>query len=102
MDKEKLERYATLKEDEKRIQAEIKELAPVIVSMIKETGVDDPKVRLKDRGVFILGSKTNYKFSNKVQEMKEDMDKRKKHEVAEGIAEASVTHFLTFSGIKKE
>lgn len=102
MNKELLERYADLKEKEKLIKSQIEDIAPEIMQMLEDTGVDNPKIKLGERGTFTVVRKVSYEHSDKVKQAEQNIKTMKANEIAEGTVKEKVTSFLQYKSSKKE
>lgn len=92
LDKAKLQKYAELKAEEKRIAAEIDELKPEIQAAIVASGADKVET---DFGNFILKPTVRWKYSPAVEALQEE-------EKAKGIAQKVETPGLLFKAAKVE
>lgn len=100
MNKELLESYANLKQQEKAIAEEIAKINPLILAEIDAAGVD--KVEAKDIGTFSIARRKTWKFSKDVVLAEEGLDELKYQEKANGVATAVEKPYLLFKGIKEE
>lgn len=94
-----LERYAQLKISEKAIQAEIDELAPKIVELLKANDLDKIDSSF---GIFSLMNRKNWKFSPAVDEAKKELEAMQENEKATGVATFQEKSFLQFKEQKKD
>lgn len=88
---EKLVRYAELKEQQKSIESEIKELSPDILEFIESKKVDKIAAPF---GTFTISRKSTWIFSEKVKELQET-------EKATGVAKLKESPYLLFNSPKK-
>lgn len=100
MNKDLLQQYANLKEQEKAIALEIAKINPLILAEIDAAGVD--KVEAKDIGTFSIAKRKTWKFSEDVQLAEEGLEELKTKEKAKGIATAVEKPYLIFKGIQSE
>ena len=100
MNKEILQQYANLKEQERVIAAEIAKINPLILAEIEASGVD--KVEAKEIGTFSVAKRKTWKFSKDVELAEEGLDELKRIEKASGVATATEKPYLIFKGIKDE
>lgn len=100
MNKEILQQYANLKEQEAVIAAEITKLGPLILAEISAAGVD--KVEAKDVGTFTVAKRKTWKFSEDITLAEEGLEELKRTEKANGVAKATEKPYLLFKGVKEE
>lgn len=97
--KENLKLYAELKIQEKAIKAQLEELNPKVKEFITAQGVDKLPTTM---GTFSLVPKAVWKFSPKVKELENQVEKQKEKEKAEGIATSDARYDLIFKAAKEE
>ena len=100
MNKELLESYANLKQQEKVIAEEIAKINPLILAEIDAAGVD--KIDAKDLGTFSIAKRKTWKFSTDVELAEEGLDELKSQEKAKGIATATEKPYLLFKPVVEE
>ena len=100
MNKELLQQYANLKEQERQIAEEISKINPLILAEIRAQGVD--KVEAKGVGTFSVAERKTWSFSPQVIELEESVEKLKVHEKATGIATSERKPYLMFKSPKKD
>ncbi len=89
---EKIKRYEQLKIEEKKIQAELKELKPEVESAIPE---DVAEVEL-EHGKLVWKTRPFWAFSPVVQELEDKVSERREYEIAEGIATKTEKKFIEY------
>ena len=99
MDKQKFERYATLKSEMKILEEEIKKLAPEILEMVDTT--KEKRVE-SDFGIFSVTTRRNWKFTHAVTAIEEEVDRMKEEEIATGKAKATETKSVRFDVPKED
>lgn len=92
IDKTLLERYATLKKDEKRIAEELELLSPEIKEMMAREDADKIETSF---GNFTLGEQTRWKFSKAVEDLQEK-------EKANGTAQRVTSTVLRYTAPKQK
>lgn len=98
MDKDKFLRYAEIKNEIKRLEAEASELGPVLKAQINAGGAD--KVEVPGTGLFTLKKVQVFEFSDQVKAKKEEVKKLEEHEKATGVAKVTVREDLVFTAPK--
>lgn len=93
MNKENLDRYAELKAQIKDIESEIEELKPGILADMKAAEAD--KID-HEAGSFVITKKKSWKFSDKVDAMKDAVKNLEADEKADGTATFEETEILMF------
>jgi hypothetical protein len=93
MNKEKFHRYAELKCQVNALTEEMEELKGDLLSEMKAASVD--KVD-HDLGTFTVSARKNWKFSEKVESMKEAVKVAEADEKADGTATFEETPFVMF------
>lgn len=93
MNKENLNRYAELKAQAKAIESEIEDLKPGILADMKAAEAD--KVD-HEAGSFVITKKKSWKFSDKVDAMKDAVKNLEADEKADGTATFEETEILMF------
>ena len=99
MNKELLQQYANLKEQEKTIAEEISKINPLILKEIQDAGADKISTEF---GAFSVAKRKTWKFSEEVVMCEEGLEELKKQEMANGKATAVEKPYLMFKGPKKE
>lgn len=99
MDKEKLERYAALKQEERRIQKDIEDLGPVILQMIEASGHDKVKSTF---GTFSVEKRRTYVYTEAVKDAERRVSMMKDEEKASGKAAVKETHSLKYYSPKAD
>lgn len=97
MTKEKLQRYAELKLQEKSLKEEISALGTDLKAEMAAENVD--KVT-SDFGNFSLKPVNVWKYSEEVDKLEEKVDELKKEEKANGKATSEVRTDLVFTSLK--
>ena len=87
------ERYAEIKKTKKLLEEEEKELAKEILEKI------DDRERFTF-GTFTRATKTSYKYSDKVNSLKEEVKMVEIDEREQGIAKEVKSHYLLFTSPK--
>lgn len=85
MNKEILQRYATLKIEAQKIQNEIEFLQPTVLGEIMAISETQP-VELADVGTFTVRKLKRWEFSKELADMEDAVAKRKTYEKQHGIA----------------
>lgn len=85
MNKEILERYATLKIEAQRIQNEIEFLQPTVLEEVMAIS-DTVPVELADVGTFTIRKLKRWEFSKELTDMEDKVAKRKAYEKQHGLA----------------
>lgn len=98
MNKQNFEKYAQLKEQEKEIAEEIKELKPLLVEDMLEAKAD--KVE-SDYGTFSIVKRKHWTYSSDTQALDLKLKEIKKTEEADGTATYTEKENLMFTN-KKE
>lgn len=93
--KEKFQRYADLKLQIKKIEAELDILQPDIAAELETVDGSDSKVEM-DIGSFSFMKKKKWKYSADVAEKTDELKKLKEYEEAEGVASFEENLILQF------
>lgn len=93
MEKEQLEQYAHLKQEEKRIAEAIKQLGPLVLEQIKQSGHDKVKSSF---GTFSITKRRSYKYSDRVRGIEDGLKTAKAQEEADGTAEVVEKESLAY------
>jgi hypothetical protein len=99
MNKDQLKRYAELKIQATAIDAELKELQPLVLSDILESQLDKVPTSL---GNFNIKKRKVWKYSPAVESEKEILDKLKETEEADGTATFEEVAQLEFRQTKPQ
>lgn len=100
MNKDLLQQYATLKEQERSITEELSKIQPLVLAEIEQAGVD--KVDATGIGTFSLAKRKTWKFSKDVELAEEGLEELKRTEKANGTATATEKPYLIFKGQRDE
>jgi hypothetical protein len=85
-DQQPLERFLALKAEIKRLEEELAELQPLILSAL----YDEPEQRTTFRGVELsVGMRRTWAYSEAVEKLEDELKALKKHEERAGIAAVS-------------
>lgn len=93
MNKEKLEQYAKLKQDEKILTEKIKQLSAEILSDMVIAEADEVEI---DSGKFIISTRRTWKYSQTIEKQENELKEMKKEEEAKGFAEYEEKSYLIF------
>jgi hypothetical protein len=90
-------RYEEAKLQEKRAQAILEELKPILAAELKE----DEAVKT-DRGTLYLQAKRKFTYSELTQEQEKALKEAKKREEADGTAQEEQTFIVVYKEDKQE
>jgi len=99
INKDLLQQYANLKEQEKVIADEIAKINPLILAEIQAAEVD--KVEAKDIGTFSLAARETWKYSENVVLAEEGLEELKLAEKRDGTATSTEKPYLVFKAPKE-
>ena len=99
MNKDLLQQYANLKEQERVIAEEIAKINPLVLAEIDAAGAD--KVEAKGIGTFSKASRKTWKFSKEVELAEEGLEELKRQEKADGTATVTEKPYLLFKAPKE-
>lgn len=91
-----LRKYATIKQEIKRLETEEDEMKPLISDLVLELNPDDRTVAT-DFGVFTIVPKRKYSYSDDIIQAEEDVKTLKKEAEAKGTAAFVEQPYLKFT-----
>lgn len=95
--KQKLNQYANIKQSIKDLEAQAEEMKSEILAIVP-VGVE----LTTDDGVFVVQLRQNWKYSSHHKEVKEQLKAIEAEEKAKGVAIATASEVLMFTGAKEE
>jgi len=109
VNKEILERYATLKIEIEKLENEVSFLQPEVLKQVQEikaTAEDPTKPvtteNLKDLGFFQVGSMKTWHYPEAVMDMKAALTKAENDAKADGTAKFEEKNFIIFKKVKSK
>lgn len=98
INKELLERYASLKATESEIKDQIDELKGLVLKEIQDAGAEE--VEVENVGKFTVVPKRTYKYPAAIVTMEEDLKKAQKDAIAKGDATYEESAYVKFNALK--
>lgn len=89
-----LKDYSKLEDKYKKMGEEREELRGTIVAELGKEGIDKTETTF---GIFTIGKRLTYKYSEKVEALQDKVKLAKVREEEKGIAKASETRYLVFT-----
>mgnify|MGYP001413835614 CR=1 FL=1 len=98
--KDVLNKYAEIKKDIKALEAMADELNHQVLELMEASGVEE--IEIGDMGKLSMGSRRNWKYTDKVKALDEALKDQKKLEEQTGEAEYTEKKYVIFKGNKEE
>ncbi len=101
--KELIEEYARLKQEEKAVALRLEELKPQVFETLESTGLDrEHPIELSSIGTFSLGVRRTWKYTPEVLKAEAILKAKKKEEEQLGTAEYVENPYLIFKSLDEE
>jgi len=96
--KQILESYAELKLKAKELDAQLEELNPQVLEIMKESAVEE--IEIGDLGKLTMASRRTWVYPEFIQEKEKELKKEKKEAEQTGSADYSEKHYVMFKEAK--
>jgi len=98
--KDLLNKYGSIKKDIKALEAMADELNPQVLELMEASGAEE--IEIGDIGKLSMGSRRNWKYTEKVKSLDEALKDQKKLEEQTGLAEYTEKKYVIFKGNKEK
>lgn len=102
MNKEKLIKYASLKQQMTHLEDELDKLKPEVEAIVLEANPVDGIVEVDDIGTFTIVKKRKYTYSERIVSAETALKEAKKEEEARGTAPYEESRYVKFNSINIE
>ena len=97
--KDILNEYAKIKSEIKTLESMADLLNPKVLELMEESGAEE--IAIGDMGKLSMGSRRNWKYTDKVKSLDEALKDQKKLEEQTGTAEYTEKKYVIFKGNKE-